>query len=82
MKQNEFISEKMVSEGIMDNLASFAKGATGYSRPKGDLLVTSDLPGHGISVGFRSDYSSNAVFAKSLVDDKAHTPRVIWAVIL
>ena len=39
MKQNEFISEKMVSEGIMDNLASFAKGATGYSRPKGDLLV-------------------------------------------
>ena len=49
---------------------------------KGDLLVTSDLPGHGISVGFRSDYSPNAVFAKSLVDDKAHTPRVIWAVIL
>ena len=39
MKQNEFISEKMVSEGIMDNLASFAKGATGYSRPKRDLLV-------------------------------------------
>lgn len=49
---------------------------------KGDLLVTSELPGHGISVGFRSDYSPNAVFAKSLVDDKAHEARVIWAVIL
>ena len=49
---------------------------------KGDLLVTSDLPWYGISVGFRSNYPPNAVFAKSLVDDKAHTPRVIWAVIL
>jgi len=39
VKQNEFISKKIVSEGMMDNLASFAKGATGYSRPKGDLLV-------------------------------------------
>ena len=49
---------------------------------KGDLLVTSDLPGYGISVGFRSDYSPNAVFAKSLVDDNTHEARVIWAVIL
>ncbi len=49
---------------------------------KGDLLVTSTQSGHGISVGFRSDFSPNAVFAKSLVDDKAHHARVIWAVIL
>ena len=49
---------------------------------KGDLLVTSTQAGHGISVGFRSDYSPNAVFAKSLVDDNAHHARVIWAVIL
>lgn len=49
---------------------------------KGDLLITSTQSGHGISVGFRSDYSPNAVFAKSLVDDKAHHARVIWAVIL
>jgi cytoskeletal protein CcmA (bactofilin family) len=49
---------------------------------KGDLLVTGDTPGHGISVGFRTDYAPNAVFAKSLVDDRSHDARVIWAVIL
>ena len=49
---------------------------------KGDLLVTSDTPGHGTSVGFRTDYAPNAVFAKSLVDDRSHDARVIWAVIL
>lgn len=49
---------------------------------KGDLLVTSDVPGHGISVGFRTDYDSNSVFAKSLVTDRSYEARVIWAVIL
>ena len=49
---------------------------------KGDLLITSDTPGHGTSVGFRTDYASNAVFAKSLVDDRSYDARVIWAVIL
>lgn len=49
---------------------------------KGDLLVTSDTLGHGTSVGFRTDYAPNAVFAKSLVDDRSHDARVIWAVIL
>ena len=49
---------------------------------KGDLLITSDTPGYGISVGFRTDYASNAVFAKSLVDDRSHDAKVIWAVIL
>lgn len=49
---------------------------------KGDLLITSDEPGYAVSVGFRSDYSPNAVFAKSLVDDRSHGPRTIWAVIL
>jgi hypothetical protein len=49
---------------------------------KGDLLITSEVPGHGASVGFRTDYDSNAVFAKSLVDDRSYDARVIWAVIL
>jgi hypothetical protein len=49
---------------------------------KGDLLITSDTPGHGTSVGFRTDYAPNAVFAKSLVDDRSYDARVIWAVIL
>ena len=49
---------------------------------KGDLLITSDTLGYGISVGFRTDYAPNAVFAKSLVDDRSHDARVIWAVIL
>lgn len=49
---------------------------------KGDLLITSDVPGHGTSVGFRTDYNPNAVFAKSLVDDRSYDARVIWAVIL
>jgi hypothetical protein len=49
---------------------------------KGDLLITSEVSGHGASVGFRTDYDSNAVFAKSLVDDRSHDARVIWAVIL
>jgi hypothetical protein len=49
---------------------------------KGDLLITSEVPGHGASVGFRTDYDSNAVFAKSLVDDRFYDARVIWAVIL
>ena len=49
---------------------------------KGDLLITSDEPGYAVSVGFRSDYSPNAVFAKSLVDDRSYGPRTIWAVIL
>ena len=49
---------------------------------KGDLLVTSNVPGHGTSVGFRTDYDPNAVFAKSLVDDRSYDVRVIWAVIL
>jgi hypothetical protein len=49
---------------------------------KGDLLVTSDTPGHGTSVGFRTDYAPNSVFAKSLVDDRSCDARVIWAVIL
>jgi hypothetical protein len=49
---------------------------------KGDLLVTSEMPGHSASVGFRTDYAPNAVFAKSLVDDRSHDARVIWAVIL
>ena len=49
---------------------------------KGDLLITSDTPGHGTSVGFRTDYNPNAVFAKSLVDDRSYDARVIWAVIL
>ena len=49
---------------------------------KGDLLITSEVMGHGASVGFRTDYDPNAVFAKSLVDDRSHDARVIWAVIL
>ena len=49
---------------------------------KGDLLITSDTPGHGTSVGFRTDYAPNAVFAKSLVNDRSYDARVIWAVIL
>lgn len=49
---------------------------------KGDLLITSDVPGYAVSAGFRSDYSPNAVFAKSLVDDRSYGPRIIWAVIL
>jgi hypothetical protein len=49
---------------------------------KGDLLVTSEIAGHAVSVGYRTDYLPNAVFAKSLVDDKSHDARVIWAVIL
>ena len=49
---------------------------------KGDLLISSEVSGHGISVGFRTDYDSNAVFAKSLIDDRSHDARVIWAVIL
>lgn len=49
---------------------------------KGDLLITSDTPGHGASVGFRTDYDPNAVFAKSLINDNSYDARVIWAVIL
>ena len=49
---------------------------------KGDLLITSEVLGHGASVGFRTDYDPNAVFAKSLVNDRSHDARVIWAVIL
>jgi hypothetical protein len=49
---------------------------------KGDLLVTSDVPGHGISVGFRTDYDPNSVFAKSLETDRSYDARIIWAVIL
>lgn len=49
---------------------------------KGDLLVTSDVPGVAQSVGFRTDYSPNAVFAKSLVDDRSVNERIIWAVIV
>lgn len=49
---------------------------------KGDLLVTSDVPGFAQSVGFRTDYNPNAVFAKSLVEDRRFDERVIWAVIV
>jgi len=49
---------------------------------KGDLLVTSDHPGYAQSVGFRKDYDPNAVFAKSLVEDRNYNERVIWAVIV
>jgi hypothetical protein len=49
---------------------------------KGDLLVTSNTPGYAQSVGFKTDYSPNAVFAKSLVEDRNYNERVIWAVIV
>lgn len=46
---------------------------------KGDLLVTSTVPGYAESAGTADN---NAVFAKSLVNDSATNERVIWAVIL
>lgn len=46
---------------------------------KGDLLVTSTVPGYAESA---STADNNAVFAKSLVNDDATNERVIWAVIL
>ena len=49
---------------------------------KGDLLVTSETAGAATSVGHRTDYSPNAVFAKSLVDDLAVVQRTIWAVVI
>lgn len=49
---------------------------------KGDLLVTSEQAGVAQSVGSNNDYSPNAVFAKSLVEDLETHQRIIWAVIV
>ncbi len=48
---------------------------------KGDLLVTSDVPGHAISVGKSSAHSS-AVFGKSLEEDLSVGIKTINAVII
>jgi hypothetical protein len=48
---------------------------------KGDLLVTSTMAGHAMSVGKDSRYGV-AIFAKSLDEDLAPGPKVINAVIL
>lgn len=48
---------------------------------KGDLLVSSEVPGHGQAARFTAPHA-NAVFAKSLVNDYNSGPRTIWAVIV
>lgn len=49
---------------------------------KGDLLVTSEINGCGISAQDPSEYIPNAVFAKCLENDDRTEQRLIWAVIV
>lgn len=50
---------------------------------KGDLLVTSNVPGYAISVkNINTSYDPNAVFAKSLEQNQHQGPHKIWAMIL
>jgi hypothetical protein len=48
---------------------------------KGDLLVTSEVPGYAAAAHFGVPHA-NAVFAKSLEQDSSTERRVIWAVIV
>jgi hypothetical protein len=50
---------------------------------KGDLLVTSNVAGHAVSVrNLNENYNPNAVFAKSLEDSDELGLHKIWAMIL
>ena len=49
---------------------------------KGDLLVTTNVPGVATSVDYLAEYNPHAVFAKSLEDDNNAGQRMIMAVIL